>query len=555
MELSTIIILAAVSLIVLLLIVAYRLLWTVIWPKVKHRIAQIGLTPNEVAANGPLPGDVSLYEKELRGCEGLSTPGYYPSLNSAEVGDAQRGALYPQATFGGSLTGPNVVYAHRSQDGYQGTTFISNRNPGELFLLGGDVPALRGRVAPGPYVAKVDATTGTQIWRTYLDNANISDRWIAYANLNILASGKLVVAWGDTIVLIDPASGRILKANSLPTGDTPIVDANFKHLTVAPEGTLILKNQNRPSGKTGQGSMGMIVGLAKGLKQTNSRYVAVDPNTLEVLDALDMPESAGAPHVITMFEGKIAIYASGDVHAYRYFWDPNTKKLAQDQSWVVSYLGKDQTTGACPGVMGDWIVIQTNGPVNKTTASSIVAINQKDPGRMTSVSPFGPLKPGQVSFAPPKSGTDPENAMVYSADVGMGKVAGIKLNQATGELKTVFAVANQTTSFQTLIGPKDQRVLIVSRMKTAMVHLPLLPTLLSGNYQEQVVWRDAATGRILAESDFFEPMALNGLLTPGYGGRVYFLTGKGFLVLQVKPKPLPPSSKQRPHHADKREMR
>ena len=34
------------------------------------------LTKNERAANGPLPGDLSLYEKELRGCESLSTPGY-----------------------------------------------------------------------------------------------------------------------------------------------------------------------------------------------------------------------------------------------------------------------------------------------------------------------------------------------------------------------------------------------------------------------------------------------------------------------------------------------
>jgi hypothetical protein len=32
-------------------------------------------------------------------------------------------------------------------------------------------------------------------------------------------------------------------------------------------------------------------------------------------------------------------------------------------------------------------------------------------------------------------------------------------------------------------------------------------------------------------------------ITPGFGGRVYFPTGKGFIVLQVLPKPSSLSSK------------
>jgi hypothetical protein len=533
------VIMAAALVLVALLVVAAGVLF---WPKAETVAAGLthARTGNERAANGPLPGNVLLYEREFQESAKYASPGYYPSLNGAEVGDAQRGALYPQATFGGSFDGPNVVFAYRSPAIYQGTTFLNNRNPGELFLLGGCSPAISGPVAPGPYIAKVDPVTGEQIWRTYLDNANVTDRWIADTNLNILASGKIVEAWGNTIVLIDPESGQVLKANTLPTGDTPARDANFKHLTVAPDGTLILKNQNMPVGGTGQGSMGMIRAFAEGLKPNNSRIVAVHPESLQVLDAIDMPESANSPHIITTFEGRIAIYAVAYEHVFRYFWDPKAKKLSPDQSWVVSYLAKGQQNGACAGVMGDWIVIQTNGPVTKDIASSIVAINQKDPGRMTSVFPFGQLKPGEVSFAPPKSGTDPENNMIYSLDVGMGKLGGIKIDQATGELKTVFAVDNPSTSLQSLVGPKDQRVLTTSRMKFGKAHLPLLPTLISGDYQEQVVWRDAATGRILAESDYFEPMGLNTLVTPAYGGRFYYPAANGFIVLQVRPKPAPP---------------
>jgi hypothetical protein len=45
---------------------------------------------------------------------------------------------------------------------------------------------------------------------------------------------------------------------------------------------------------------------------------------------------------------------------------------------------------------------------------------------MTTISPFGPLKFGEFSFAPPKNGSDAENNMLYSQDLGVGKVAGIR---------------------------------------------------------------------------------------------------------------------------------
>ena len=535
MKKSTIIKLAAAIFVVLLLIVAYRLLWTSIQPKVEHRLAEIGLTSNEVAANGPLPGDVSLYHKELTCAEKLRTPGYFPSINGAEIADAQRSGLYPCATFTGNFDGPNKVFAWRSQDGYQAANFVNSRKPGELYITGGDNPTLTGPVAPGPYVAKVDATTGKQIWRTYMDNANLSGNFIATANLNILANGKIVFSWNHTIVLLDPDTGLILKSNTLPTGDVGVSAISFKHVTIAPNGTLILKSQARPAGSSEQGSMAMIKGMQAGLKVANSLIAAVDPDTLEVLDWTEMPEPAVTPHIIATFEGKTAIYIGANEHAFRYFWDPATKKLAKDESWVVAYLQKGQSTGDAPTLMGDWVTIQTNGVGSKTTASSIVAISQHDAKKMTTVFPFGPLKKGEMSFAPPKSGGDPENNLLYSADMGIGKVAGVKIDPQTGEMKTAWVIDDITLGFQPLIGPKDKRVLLLSMMKSNVEKEPLMLALMTGNYKEQVTWRDAATGRLIAESDFFEPLTPGALITPGFGGRVYFPTGKGFIVLQVMP--------------------
>ena len=194
MKKSTIIMLSAVLVVVVLAIVAYRLLGTMLTPKVEHRLSQVGLTANEVAANGPLPGDVGRYQEELECCEGLWTPGYYPSLNAAELADAQRSAVFPCVEFTGSFDGPNQVYAWRSEDEYEACSFLCNRRPGELYVVGGDNPPFEGQVPPGPFVARADATTGKEVWRVYLDNANVSKHFIAGANLNILESGNVAFA-------------------------------------------------------------------------------------------------------------------------------------------------------------------------------------------------------------------------------------------------------------------------------------------------------------------------------------------------------------------------
>lgn len=492
---------------------------------------------NFSAAHGPLPGDVALYAKEKACAELLKTPGYFPSINAAELADAQRSGTYPCAIFAGAFDGENQVYAWRSEGAYQGVSFINNRFPGELYLTGGDLPKISGPVAPGPFIAKANAATGKEIWRTYLDNANVSGHWIAVSNLNILPSGNVVFAWANRVAILDGDTGRVLIANTLPTGSAPIDNTNFKHVTIAPDGTIILKDQTRPIGETGQGSFAMIKGIEDGFTQANSMLVAVDPNTLQILDSLELPEPSSVPHSIATFDGKTAIYIVAHEHALRYFWDPAVKKLEQDPSWVVPYLEPGQTDGAAPAIMGDWIVIQTNGaPPSKTKASSLVAINQKDPSKVTRVYPFGQLKPGEQSFAPPKSGSDAENNMVYSQDLGFGKVAGVKLDQATGEMKTVFVVDDRTTCLVALIGPKDKRVMLTSNQHYDVAFEPMMLALGTGFYKEQVRWRDAATGRLIAESDLMEPMSVNTAVTPGFGGRVYYPTADGFVVLQLTGK-------------------
>lgn len=545
MKKHTVITLVVGGLVALALIVVYRLGGTLIGAKFEEQAAKLGLTPNQVAAHGPLPGDVGLYAKELACQQQIPTPGYYSSLNGAEISDSERSGLFPCATFTGSVDGPNQVYAWRSEDDYPGTSYVNNRKPGELYIVGGEFPTLEDPNMVGPFVAKADATTGKQIWRTYLDNLNASGHWIGNANLNILPNGNIAFAWSNQIVIIDGDMGLILKHNTLPPGPAPAADVNFKHLTIAPDGTLILKDQTRPVGCTLQGTMAIIKCAAEGMKQPNSVLVAVDPETLEVFDSLPLPEPAPSPHIVAPYHDKVAIYM-GMIHtAARYFWDPATKKLSADEGWMVQPLAKGQNAMTAPAMVGDWVAIQTNGLFSDKKASSVVVIHQDDASRVHTIFPFGELRPGELSFAPPKNGADPENNMIYSADMGMRKVAGIKIDQATGELKVAFVVDDTSTTFQPLIGPKDKRVLLLTNMKLNVEKEPIRAALFTENYTEQLTWRNAATGKILAESDFFEPLSINGLTPPGFGGRIYFPTavGKGFYVLQVLPKPASASDK------------
>lgn len=501
--------------------------------------------PGEIAANGPIPGEVNLYARELACQQAIPTPGYYSSLNGAEIADAQRSGIFPCASFTGSYDEPNQVFAWRSVDDYPGISYINNRRPGELYIIGGEYPTPDDPRMVGPYIAKADATTGEQIWRTYVDNMNVSGRWIGNANLNILPNGNIPLSWSHKIALIDGDTGEILKTNELPPGEANIEDVNFKHMTIAPDGTLILKDQTRPAGCKLPGTMAIIECTRRGMKMQNSILVAVDPETLEVLDSLPLPEPAASPHIIDTYGDKAAIYLGMTQTLRRYFWDPKTKKLSADDGWVVRPLVDGQTVMTAPTMVGDWVAVQTNGLFTNKKASSVVVAHQDDASRVNTVFPFGELKQGEWSFAPPKSGADPENNMIYSADMGVKKVAGIKIDPKTGKLDTAFVVDDISNTFQPVIGPKNKRILLLTNIRLPSSDESIVKQVTTPTYTEQLTWRDAATGAVLAESDYFEPLTVNSLTPPGYGGRVYFPTaiGKGFYVLQVMPKVQVPAGK------------
>ncbi|TMV07523.1 hypothetical protein FGK63_08610 [Ruegeria sediminis] len=490
---------------------------------------------NSSAANGPFPGDLSAMQREWGCAQARETPGYFRSLNGAEVSDSKRSQTYECASFLGSMTGENEVYAWHSADAYQGVLFMNNRYPGELYLTGGNNPPAQGLVPPGPFVAKVDATTGREIWRTVLENGNVSGNWVGAANLNILPDGNIPIAFGNNLVKLDGDTGRILQHVELPA-DAPPEGSNFKHLTIAPDGTIIVKNQTRATPCTIQGTLAAFQCPGGAAASPGSTILAIDAETFEIYDRVSVPENAVTPHTITEHDGKIAIYAPTILKVYRFHWDPETRKLSQDTDWVIdNYLAEGQTAGDAPGVLGDWVVIQVNGLPTAKAASSIVAISQSDPQTVTRAYPFGKDIPTGMSWAPPKAAIDEENSMVFSADQNMMKIGALDFDQATGDMTVAWTLDGATTALQALYGPADQRVLGTARAEPGTT-LDALNQTSNPPYRQQAIWLDAKTGRLLAESDYFEPMNFNTLLSPGYGGRFYYMWENGFIVMQPMPK-------------------
>ncbi len=133
-------------------------------------------TTNLEAANGPIPGDVTLYAKELACQQAIPTPGYFSSLNGAEISDATRSGMFPCATFTGSFDGPNSVFRLPQHRRLPRHLLHQQSPPGRALHRRRRIPD-QGRPQHGrPLHRQADATTGKQVWRTYLDNFNVSGR-------------------------------------------------------------------------------------------------------------------------------------------------------------------------------------------------------------------------------------------------------------------------------------------------------------------------------------------------------------------------------------------
>ena len=245
-----------------------------------------------------------------------------------------------------------------------------------------------------------------------------------------------------------------------------------------------------------------------------------------MITQITLPEMIAGRITTTVYNGKNEIYLPGTSKLYRYTYQNGS--FALDSSWgPVPYLKSGQTPGSAMAVIGSYVVTMTNGQPT-STPMSVVAVSQADAKQIANLQPFA-SSGAKNSLIPSMVSVDPQNNRIYVMDAGAGKLAGVNLQD--GKLSLAWTQDQTTLSFTTLIGPKDQRVLIGT-------NIPVKTFQGLKNYTtEQVIWRNARTGAELASSSQFPKMTQGILVTPGYAGLQYFLTADGHIIaLQVTPK-------------------
>lgn len=490
------------------------------------------LTPNQIAAGGPIPPNYTLVQQEAKCIAGQKNPPWYPTMNAFERGDSNRTGLYKCATFTGSFTGPNQVYAYRSPDSYYAPAIMVTRGTNEIYVYGGS-NAASDPIPTSSYVARIEPGTLKEIWRTVLININISNPWTGVGGLESLG-GDLFAITNSYLYKLNGTTGEVKGVLTLPTGLSLPNNSYFNGMDGWPDGTLVMKNLARAPGCTIQGFFALT--NCPNLGQTPpSAMVAVNPKTMKVLDWTQLEQMIGGRITATQYHGKDYAYLPGSTNLYRYEWDG--KNLTLDKSWgPVPYLLPNQTSASACGIMKDWVVCQTNGGGVSKVPLSVFAVSQANASKLTRIQPM-PLKPGQVSYIPSLPAFDPENNRIYAMDPGPGKVAAINLDQKTGNMTLAWSVDQKTLEWTVLIGPADQRVFVGTNILTNVTNpLDYKVGPIGANYKEQIQWRDASTGKLLAASDYFSPM-INGFeMWPGYGGLIYEGLNEGHIMaLKVLP--------------------
>jgi hypothetical protein len=477
------------------------------------------------AAGGPLVGDPTLIAGE-QSCE-QSHPNapWFATIAAFEVSDSARTHLYPCAHFLGSATAPNRVLAYESTDVYQTPYNIVTEGPDNLFIYGGGYGD--NSSASGSFVASVEPGTLNQRWRRVLINTNATNEWDYPGVLNVLSDGSLIVIYGYHIARLNPQTGAIEASTALPTGQSAPRDTAYNGYDALPDGTIIAKTVNRQKGCTEQGFSAFLQ-CPNASEVPPSVMVAIDPKTLKVIGQITLPEMMGGRVTTSHFDGKDYIYLPGTKSLYRYTFQNG--KFAIDSSWgPVPYLKSGQTAGSAMAVMGNYVVAMTNGGAPTSTPMSVVAVSQADAKQVANLEPFASAG-AKNSFIPSMVSVDPEANLVFVMDAGAGKLGAVSLSN--GKLSTKWTQDQTTLSFTTLTGPPGQRVLVGTNIPVKFFKQ------LKSYTTEQVIWRDAATGKQLASSDQFPKMSAGILVTPGYAGLQYFLTADGHIIaLQVNPEP------------------
>ena len=482
---------------------------------------------------------------------------WYPSLQAFEHYDSGRSHVFSMARFGGSFARRNRVAAQSSARGaYPSGYNMSYMNENAVYIQGGSYGNYETSI--GPFVAQVNPNTLQPVWYKQLANTAKTGEWDYPGAMAIMNDGYIYAVSGYRLYKVDPATGHVAGTLKLPTAvhmrnnypelpatyDTALTEnaenTAYNGINALPDGTIVLKSLYRVAGCTMQGPTA-ILECPDSKNVPASILITVNPRKMKIIDNITLPAFAGARPTITRYRGIDYVYLlESTSNVVRYAVRNGIFEL--DTEWAPAPVPYDgQTTGGSVIVFGDWIIGATNS-VPAAGPLTVFAIKQSDPSKIFRMQPYinDQIPPGlykafataaggqqAVSWAGMSLEADIENGLFYGVETLARKVAAFRLTD-TG-IEMVWKKSQTTTEWATLIGPAKKRVWVGTDIPVDEIP--------GQNKSDRVVFRDAATGRLLAVSDKLPFMTQGSAVQPGYGGSVFFPGGEGTLV-KLTPSPV-----------------
>lgn len=455
---------------------------------------------------------------------------WYPSLQAFEHYNSGRTHVFPQATFGGSMSGSNTVNTLTSQaqafpSGYN----MSYLNSDLAYIYGGGYGDVPGSI--GAYVAQINPTTLQTIWYNQLINVDNPlspnyGEWDYPGSLGILNDGYLYVSYGYRLAKLDPATGSVISTLVLPTGGGLPENTSFNGFNATSDGTIVMKSVYRQAGCTLQGPDALL-DCPNPADVPPSILVSVNPKTMQWIDQVTLPNPVGARPTVTQYKGKNYVYLLEATTAIRYSvqdgmfildptWNPGTITLP-GQTLCTSFV-----------VVNDWVVAQTN-TLPATTALSVISIHQGNAANQFFIQPFlGDPIPTEISiafspsisWAPMSVSGDPDNNLIYASDALPGEIAAISISD--GGLYVVWKAQQRTTEFTALINPPSSRVVVGTEIPHGEIP--------GNNQNDYAVWRNALTGQEIARSPLLPAMTQGTMIQPYDSGTMFYEGQLGELI-------------------------
>jgi hypothetical protein len=438
-------------------------------------------------------------------CERDPDPGptqgaYYSTQAPFEHFSSSRTAVFPHTC---AARGP--IRARLAPGDYRTPYIAVTRERRQLYVYGYRPDA----ATQGAFVASVDTSSLRERWRTRILDRSPPRQWSYPGVLAAHGNGFLYAIYGNVIVKLDALTGATLARRELPE-DPSGTGAAYNGLIVLPDGNIAAKKIERGPCATlpfsEPATVGAFVGLScAAANALPSRLVVLEPGRLRVISSVVPPE----PVTGRITFGGSYIYAAGRDTIFRFRY--RRGHVVLDHSWgPVVYRTGAQRPGTGPGLLGDFLVIQTNF-LPATEPLTVTAVSVHDSRRVFQARPFGD---STGSWIVSKPALDAATGTIVTHDTAAGRMAALHLDPRRG-LSVRWRRELSSLDFSALVGDAAHRQIVI-------------PDLTSKG--DTVVWLDERSGRELARSRPLADVAAPGnIVTPGFGGRFYYLSGAGKL--------------------------